>query len=221
MIKALKRFQFPQQETINLKNDDTNQNDRFPPKKTVTVKTGTRMKKFIPTKMSRGLRKLKKKKQFHLLIIRMIEAMCEQSPEYFKQFRKNFIFFFLNNEPKVFDLPSNTNFAFAVHSNQNEFCSQSPANGQPHYHVLIKVTKECTGAVNKMTLKSFIVPCLLSSFKCLIMGCSKYHLSVPLMEKMEVAVNYNSTSNLDAPGASLRKRLPQICFASQTQSIQS
>ena len=126
------------------------------------------------------------------------------------------LFFFLNNEPDVSDLPSNTNFAFAVHSNQDEFCSQSPVNGQPHYHVLNGVTKECTEAINKMTLKSFIVPCLLSSFKCLILGCSNYYLSGPLMENMKVAVNYNSTNNLDTAGVSLRKRLPQICFASQT-----
>ena len=68
--------------------------------------------------------------------------------------------FFLNNEPDVSDLPSNTNFAFAVHSNQNEVCSQSTANGQPHYHVLIEVTKECTEAVNKMTLN--LLSCLAS-----------------------------------------------------------
>ena len=106
----------------------------------------------------------------------MVEAMYEQSPKFF---RKNFKLFFLKNEPDVSELPSNTNFAFAVHSNQNEFCSQNPANGQPHYHVLIEVTEECTKAVNKMTLKSFIEPCLLSYFKFLIMGCSKYYLSGP------------------------------------------
>ena len=99
-----------------------------------------------------------KRKQFHVLIIRMVEAMYEQSPEYFKQILKNLNFFFLNNEPDVSDLPSNTKFAFAVHSNQKDFCSQSPANGQPHYHVLIEVTKECIEAVKKMTLNSFIVP---------------------------------------------------------------
>ena len=53
------------------------------------------------------------------------------------------------------------------------------------------------------------------------MRCSKYHLSGPLMEKMKLAVNYNSTNNLDTAGVSLRKRLPQICFASQTRSIQT
>ena len=41
------------------------------------------------------------------------------------------------------------------------------------------------------------------------------------MEKMKLAVNYNSTNNLDTAGFSLRKRLPQICFASQTRSIQT
>ena len=46
----MKRFQLPQQETINLKNDDINQNDRFTPKKTVIVKTERMMKKIIPTK---------------------------------------------------------------------------------------------------------------------------------------------------------------------------
>ena len=41
------------------------------------------------------------------------------------------------------------------------------------------------------------------------------------MEKMKLAVNYNSTNNLDTAGDTLRKRLPQICFASQTRSIQT
>ena len=47
--QLLKRFQLPQQETINLKNDDTNQNDQFTPKKTVTVTTETIKKKITLT----------------------------------------------------------------------------------------------------------------------------------------------------------------------------
>ena len=92
----------------------------------------------------------------------MVEAMFEKSPEYLKKFRKNFKFLFLNNEPDVSDFPSNTNLAFAVDSNQNDFCSQYLANGQLHYHVFNEVIKKCLEAVNKMTLKSFIVPCILS-----------------------------------------------------------
>ena len=58
------------------------------------------------------------------------------------------LIFFLSNEPDVSDFPSNTNFAFAVHSNQNYFCYQSLTNGQPHCHVPIEVTEKCIEAVN-------------------------------------------------------------------------
>ena len=42
------------------------------------------------------------------------------------------------------------------------------------------------------------------------------------MEKLKIAVNYNNSINnsTDIGGASLR-RLPQVCFASQTRSIQT
>ena len=51
MIKAPtgEKFHFPEQETINLKNNDTNQNDRFNPKRNVAVKSEA-MKKIILTK---------------------------------------------------------------------------------------------------------------------------------------------------------------------------
>ena len=43
------------------------------------------------------------------------------------------------------------------------------------------------------------------------------------MEKLKIAVNYNNSINnsTDIGGASLRRRLPQVCFASQTRSIQT
>ena len=43
------------------------------------------------------------------------------------------------------------------------------------------------------------------------------------MEKLKIAVNYNNSINnsTDIGSASLRRRLPQICFASQTRSIQT
>ena len=151
----------------------------------------------------------------------MVEATYEQSPEFLKKFRKNFKFFILNTEPDTSQIPLNTNFAFATHSIYNEFCAQLLDDTPPHIHVLIEVTKDCVDVVNKMTSTSFVVPCLLSSFKHLIMGCSKLHLSVPLMEKLKIAVNYKNSINnsADIGGASLRRRLPQVCFASQTRSI--
>ena len=53
------------------------------------------------------------------------------------------------------------------------------------------------------------------------MGFSKHHLSGPLMEKMEVAVYYISTNNLDTAGVSLQKLMPQTCFVSETGSIRT
>ena len=69
-----------------------------------------------------------------------------------------------------------------------------------------------------MTSKAFVVPCLLSTFKYLILSCSNYELSDPLMEKLKIAVNNN---NLDVSGVPVRRRLPQACFGSQTKSVQT
>ena len=43
------------------------------------------------------------------------------------------------------------------------------------------------------------------------------------MEKMIIALNYKSVNNLDIGGSSsgtVRKRLPQLCFTSQTRTVQ-
>ena len=87
--------------------------------------------------------------------------------------------------------------------------------------MLVEFTKECTDVLNKMTSKAFVVPCLLSTFKYLILGCSNYELSGPLMEKLKLAVNYNATNNLDVSVVPVRRRLPQVCFGSQTKSLQT
>ena len=43
------------------------------------------------------------------------------------------------------------------------------------------------------------------------------------MEKLKIAVNYNNSikNSTDIGSAPLRRRLPQVCFASQTRSIQT
>ena len=69
-----------------------------------------------------------------------------------------------------------------------------------------------------MTSKAFVFPCLLSTFKYLILGCSNYQLSGPLIEKLKKDVKYNSINNLDVSGVPVSRRLPQVCFGSQTKS---
>ena len=75
--------------------------------------------------------------------------------------------------------------------------------------------------MNKMTAKAFVVSYLLSTFKYLILGCSEYQLSGPLIEKLKIAVNYNSNSKLEVSGVPVRRRLPQVCFVSQTKSVET
>ena len=41
------------------------------------------------------------------------------------------------------------------------------------------------------------------------------------MEKLKIAVNYNSINHLDVRSVPVRRRLPQVCFGSQTKSVQT
>ena len=41
------------------------------------------------------------------------------------------------------------------------------------------------------------------------------------MGKLKIAVVYNSINNLDVSGVPVRRRLPQVCFGSQTKSVQT
>ena len=88
----------------------------------------------------------------------MVEAMYEQSPEYFKPFRENFFKKFLNNEPDVSHLPSNTKFA--VHSNHNDFCSLLSCQCAATIPRSYQNYKKCIETVNKITLNLLL--CLAS-----------------------------------------------------------
>ena len=63
--------------------------------------------------------------------------------------------------------------------------------------MLVEFTKEFTDSLNKTNSKAFVVSYLFPTFKYLIFGCSNYEMSGPLMEKLKIAVNYNSINNLD------------------------
>ena len=73
--------------------------------------------------------------------------------------------------------------------------------------MLVEFSKDSTGLLKKMTSKFFVVPCLLSTFKFLLLGFSKYQMSGPLMKKMKIAVNYSSIDNLDVSGVPVRRLL--------------
>ena len=106
------------------------------------------------------------------------------------------------------------------HSNKLYFCNHSIDN-EKHYHVLVEFTEESTDLLNKMTSKAFVVTCLLSTFKYLILGCSNYEFSGPLLQILKIAVNYNSINNLDGSSVPFCRLLPQVCFCSETKSVQT
>ena len=84
--------------------------------------------------------------------------------------------------------------------------------------MLVEFTKNL---LNKITSKAFVVPCFFYTTENFILGCFKYQLCGPLMEKLKKADNFNSFNNLDVGGVPLRRRLPQVCFGLQTKSVQT
>ena len=86
---------------------------------------------------------------------RIVEAMYERSPSYFKQFQKQFRFKIVDQKPT--DIDSLNNYAVCPHF-QSEFCQI--ANN--HFHLLIDSSTDIGSTKQN---KSFAVPCLFTTFK--------------------------------------------------------
>ena len=115
--------------------------------------------------------------------------MHEQHPDYFKQHRKNFRYFVSEKEPKLgVDFPSETNYAFGVHSSTSDhLCGFEK---QPHYHVLY----ECeTGKVDKK--RGFNIPCLYSTFCLLLADCSSLVVHGDIVKRSQKTMQYNVKEN--------------------------
>ena len=105
------------------------------------------------------------------------------------------------------------NYAYASQESKIDYCLQSMDNG--HFHVFIEKSNK---QEEPKTIPAY------SPLLILISDCSKYKLSGPLMDKMIIAVNYNSVNNIDIDGSSsgtVRKRLPQVYFTSKTRTVQT
>lgn len=150
----------------------------------------------------------------------MVEAMYHQSPEFFKSYQKQFRFFISDEIPNLHSLKAQ-NFAFGKHES-NQFC---PIKDQNHYHVLID-TEGVPDLLKNINVKTYVVPCLLSTFKFLIYQSTDHFSCGVIMEKLALAAGSTFGISMDSIG-NLRKRLPYICFsqkkstASQTDGIPS
>ena len=89
--------------------------------------------------------------------------MFERSQDLFKQFRKNFRFFLFREKPKLgVNFPTDMVMAFGLHSPAHDgFCNALTDND---YHVLA----QCFGESQKGQTKSYLLPCLYTTYALLI-----------------------------------------------------
>lgn len=141
----------------------------------------------------------------------MVEAMYENSPDFFKQFQKNFRFYVSDTRPTLRE-HNFVNFCFGVH-NCDKFCPVSTH----HYHVLVDVENNVE-LFKKLGIKLYVVPCLFSCYKLLLANTEEFFCTGDIFNKLQKAISLSKVSQLHYPGANIKKRLPYICF-SQKQSV--
>ena len=128
--------------------------------------------------------------------------MFERSPNYFKQFQKQFKFLIADEKP---NLTASHNYAVCLHF-ESEFC-QLPTN---HFHVLIE------SAIDVETMKPikiFAVPCLFTSFRHLFSTPTSLEFKGDTFSKLQLAVDFNNKSGEKMDTARVSKRLPPLATA--------
>ena len=132
----------------------------------------------------------------------MVEAMVERTPEYFRQFAKQYRYFICQSEP-IFDHTVRKNFAYSLHMN-DDFCKVPGFR----YH-FIASNGQLPDSFKSTASKTFIIPCLFTCFKLLI----KTNLTNPIfggeiLKKIDEVVNYNEQQQLNF--ANSKRKLPII-----------
>ena len=140
--------------------------------------------------------------RYLISVVEMVEAMFERSPNYFKQFQKQFKFLIADEKP---NLTASINYAVCPHF-ESEFC-QLPTN---HFHVLIE------SAIDVETMKPikiFAVPCLFTTFRHLFSTSTSLEFKGDTFSKLQLAVDFNNKSGEKMYTANVRKRLPPLATA--------
>ena len=122
----------------------------------------------------------------------MVEAMYENSPEYFKKFQKRFKYTICDTEPKLQD-SGIENYAYGYHSSSTVIDGCSFVSN--HWHLIF----EDTGPEDNIVFSPYApatIPCLVTCFKILILPTEKNlvtHGAIVL--RLHVAVEYLSKFN--------------------------
>ena len=139
----------------------------------------------------------------------MVEAMFERSPNYFKQFQKQFKFLIVEEKP-TFSIGNC--YAVCAHFD-SEFCNLVSS----HYHVLIDTT-----TFENETLKrfqSFPVPCVYTAFKFVFWTAPNLETNGDVFSKLKLAIEFNSSAE-KTDSQSVRKRLPAFANNNNNNTIE-
>ena len=134
----------------------------------------------------------------------MVEAMFECSPNYFKQFQKQFKFLIADKKP---NLTVAKNYDLCPHfESQSEFF-QLPTN---HFQVLIESGIDVETV---KPIKIFAVSCLFTTVRHLFSTSTGLEFKADTISKLQLAVDFNNKSGEKMDTAIVRNGLPPLATA--------
>ena len=131
----------------------------------------------------------------------MVEAMYERSPNYFKQFQKQFKFQIVEEKSTL----SSTN-VYAVYAHFDSEFSGLVTN---HYHVLLDAT-----TFEKETLKrnqNFPMPCIFTTSKFFFLTATTLETNGDVFTNLKLAVEFNSSAD-KVDSQKVRKQVPAFAY---------
>ena len=144
---------------------------------------------------------------------KLVEAMYERSPGYFKQFQKNLRFFVSEEKPSSMFA---RNYAVCMHF-ENNYCEVLPSN---HYHWLFYVSDVSTEKLKQN--KFYAVPCSYTTFKTFFFKRSHSGDNWRDFRKTQTSCGIQWFSAADKGEAtSIQKRLPNLSNALSNNHNQS
>ena len=133
----------------------------------------------------------------------MVEAMYENSPDYFKKFQKLFKYNICETEPKL-ENTTIENYAYGYYSSATviEGCTLC----SNHYHLLYDFGSEEDNIIDSLYV-SAVIPCLVNCFKLVIQPTQKDFVKRgAIISRLHVAVEYLSKTTSSV--AKNQKQLP-------------
>ena len=121
----------------------------------------------------------------------MVEAMYENSPEYFKKFQKRFKYNICEAEPKL-ENKTIENYVYGYHS--SAIVIEGCTVGSNHYHVMYEFGSQDDNIFDSLYVPA-VIPCLGNCFKLLFQPTQKDFVKRgAIISRLHVAVEYLSKS---------------------------